>query len=188
MLLLFLESEEKMNSDKDIIRALKSNNYDIQNHAFEVLYNKYSRLIYVCINRYVQTKEDTEELTQDVFLKVYNSRDRLDETRNIKYYLTVTARNTALDFLKKKRLQYDNNEESINQFPDQEVQSNYLDIVASLEQYLSKEEIAIIMDKLICDYTFKEIADMRKMPIGTVMSKYSRAIKKFKKNYKGEIK
>ena len=145
-------------------------------------------MIYVCINRYVPVREDAEELTQDVFLKVYKSLDRLDENRNIKYYLTITARNTAIDFLKKKKIQCDVDDEVINQLPDQEVRSNYEDIVAILKQYLSNEEIDIIMDKLVCDYTFKEIAKIRKMPIGTVMSKYSRAIKKFKRNYKGEMK
>ena len=52
--------------------------------------------------QYVQNKEDAEEITQDVFVKVYQSFDKFQQKSTLKTWLYRITINESLDFIKKK--------------------------------------------------------------------------------------
>ena len=60
-----------MNSEKQIVNALKSKDEMEVNLALGYLYNNYCRLVYICILSLVKDKRDAEELTDDTFIKLF---------------------------------------------------------------------------------------------------------------------
>lgn len=70
--------------------------------AFRVLFLHWHQLLAGYLYRITESKELTEDLVQDVFLKVWLARESLPEVRNFKGYLLVVSRNQAYDTLKKR--------------------------------------------------------------------------------------
>ena len=166
-------------NDKILIKKLKSNNQVDIDEGFEVLYQKYSKLIYVCIHKYVNQRESVEDLVSDTFLKVYENRYNLKADKNFKYYLVTTAKNLAINFIKKKEnevdiLDVDVIDENVYQ------ESNLKDMIDILKKDLNDEEISIIINHLIYAYTFEEIAKKMCVSTNTIKTKYFRALKKVK--------
>ena len=73
------------------------------NESYRRIYEQYADLIYnLCLN-YLQNEADAEEVTQDVFLKVYQSIDHFREDSNLKTWIYRIGINKCLDFLKAKK-------------------------------------------------------------------------------------
>ena len=83
-----------------LIAAFDPVNGDLFNH----LYYKYSKNLYMIVMEIVKNNEDTEDIIQDTYRKVYMNIKRfhgLDDESTIKL-LTVYSRNTATDFIRKQ--------------------------------------------------------------------------------------
>jgi RNA polymerase sigma-70 factor (family 1) len=74
---------------------------DGNEHAFEVLFDRYRAKIYRLGLKFLKDPELAEEMVQEVFLKIWLKRTELGELRNFDSYLFIVARNTTLDSLKK---------------------------------------------------------------------------------------
>lgn len=68
--------------------------------AFARFYDLYNREIFQFIVRYVSSEPMAEDLTQEVFMKIWESRGRLREVQSFKAYLFIVARNHTLNSLK----------------------------------------------------------------------------------------
>lgn len=73
-----------------------------KHNSFTEIYNNHKSLVYSVALHYVQNIEDAEEISQDVFIKVYQSIHDFKEESNIKTWIYRIAINQSLDFLKKK--------------------------------------------------------------------------------------
>ena len=69
--------------------------------AFAGIYNKWQGSLSTFIYQITQSREMAAEVVQDVFLKIWMSRETLSEIQNFKAYLFVMSRNHALNALKK---------------------------------------------------------------------------------------
>lgn len=69
--------------------------------AFSQLYMKWQRALGAYIFRVTKSRELASEIIQDVFLKIWMSRETLSEINNFKSYLFVMSRNQALNALRK---------------------------------------------------------------------------------------
>lgn len=170
-----------MTLEHKLKHALKSrNSYNIH-MVFEEIYITYGRLVYFIIMKYVKNNMDVEDITQEVFLKFFNNLQKA-EIKNIKYYLVVSAKNAAINFLKAK-----NNkviiDENIILGQEQKEYSNeqYFMIISNMEKYMSDYEIEIVIQHTVYDYSFKELAKKYEKSINTIISIYHRAIKKYLK-------
>ena len=74
-------------------------------HHFEKLYHEYRILVYNVALNYVQNTEDAEEITQDVFVKVYHSLDNFNQKSSYKTWIYRITINQCLDFIKMKNSQ-----------------------------------------------------------------------------------
>jgi len=83
-------------SDEELLPALISGRAE----AFSVLYERYHRNIYQFIYKYVHSAAMADDLSQEVFIKIWNNRMQLKQVRSFKGYLLVTARNHTLNSLK----------------------------------------------------------------------------------------
>lgn len=72
-------------------------------NSFEELVIQYQDIVYNTILGIVQQEEDAEELTQDVFLKVYESVDTFRGDAKLSTWLYRIAVNKSIDFLRKQK-------------------------------------------------------------------------------------
>ena len=72
---------------------------------FEKLYHEYKTLVFNMALNYLQNIEDAEEITQDVFVKVYNSLDNFNQNSSYKTWIYRIAINQCLDCIKQKNSQ-----------------------------------------------------------------------------------
>lgn len=70
--------------------------------AFETLYNNFSSKVYNTALSYTKNVEDAEEITQEVFVKIYRSAASFKGDSSLNTWVYRIAVNTSLNFLKKK--------------------------------------------------------------------------------------
>ena len=124
-----------MSSDKQLIRAIKGGDTKSFEKLFERYYDRY--FSFACA--LLHDADAAEDVLQNVFLKLWLGRDRLDENRSIENYLLVSVRNEIFDYL---RLKY-NQTVVRGETPEKE------DISADIEEEMFWSETSDRMDKII---------------------------------------
>lgn len=155
----------------------------ISEKAFEKLYDKYVKLVYHIVYSYTRCREDAEDLTMEVFTKVYNNFDKYEEKNKIKEWISQIARNTALNFVtRKKDKDVIYNDELVDS--NHSYDTNHNELINIFETVLDEETKNIMIFKFIYNYTFKEIAQINDMTIGKVQGLYYDGIEKLREVYK----
>lgn len=88
--------ESKTHTDKNLVIDF----YNGCEDAYEHIYRLYFHKIYMFVLRYVVCKDLAYDLTQDIFLKIWEKRDQLTHAKNFQSYLYCMAKNHTLDRLK----------------------------------------------------------------------------------------
>lgn len=170
-------------SEKDLINLIKDGN-DIY---FTELVSRFSNLVKKVIGRFVKDYDILEELTQEVFLKIYNSIERFDTDYRFSGWIGIIARNTAIDHLRKNS-RYDQvyfedypgydfniscqNDDNIFQFIEKKQLSGFLKRrISELPPKYSK----VLKLRYYQDKSYEEIADIICKPMGTVKNRIFRA-------------
>ena len=121
--------------------------------AFTAVYNEYYPAIYYFVRRFIADREDAEDITADVFVKLWKMHANLESIANIKAFLYVAARNTCIDFLRYTQRQ-NANRKKLLYLLEQEPSEGPLqdDLWTEMLQYIYKE-----IDKLprSCRKVFK---------------------------------
>jgi RNA polymerase sigma-70 factor, ECF subfamily len=73
--------------------------------AFETLFHAHYGELCSFVRAQVGSADVAEEIVQDVLLRVWHNRSRLDPHQSLRQYLYRAARNHALNFLKRRRLE-----------------------------------------------------------------------------------
>jgi len=95
-----IKSINSKNEDMELIaKALKG-----EQKAFERLMSKYQQMIHNLIFRMIYKKEDVEDLTQEAFIKAFNSLEKFDKQFSFATWLCKIATNNCIDYLRKKKL------------------------------------------------------------------------------------
>ncbi len=158
-----------------------SPNREIMENGFNYIYNMYASLVYYISFDILKSKEDAEDIVNETFLKMYASRASIRNEKSLKYLLTTISKNLSINLLNKKikmrplEVEIPSNDLVVDEFAD--FKNKYKDV-------LDDDELAIVMDHLIADYSFREIAEKQNVTTSVISSKYRRAIQKLKKHYK----
>ena len=83
--------------DPALISRMKSGSQE----AFRSVYLAYFDPLLAFVSKLLGSVKDSEDIVQDVFSKLWETRDRIDPERNIKSYLYVISRNAALKHMQK---------------------------------------------------------------------------------------
>lgn len=83
--------------EKELVILLKNGNHD----AFERLYNTYWSQVYNFCRLYIKSVEDTKEIVQQVFIKIWEARTLIKEDENFKGFLFIITRNLIFNINKK---------------------------------------------------------------------------------------
>ena len=70
--------------------------------AFDTIYERYCRRLYAFILKYVKQKEDTEEIVQEVFIKIWEAREKINVYASFESFLYTIAYNSTISLLRKK--------------------------------------------------------------------------------------
>ena len=154
-------------------------------HEIEELYLKYKDNIYNYLYQLSLNKHTAEELTQDTFLKAFKYFNSFKAQSTVKTWLYSIARNTYLDYIKKRRLY---NEETIeeNEFAsknDDYSSSNEKIIIKGILNNLNEAERTLILLRDLYGFSYMEISTVMAVTIGQVKIGIYRARKKFKELY-----
>ncbi len=153
----------------------------IESFKIEVLPLK--NKLYRLAKRLLENVQEAEDVVQEVFLRLWARRDRLDELKSIEAFAMTITKNLSLDKLKSKGYKSDElterNEQIINLTPYKSLEINdsykkVLKIIGSLPE----QQRLIIHLRDIEEYDYNEIADIMNLSINTIRVNLSRARKK----------
>jgi RNA polymerase sigma-70 factor (ECF subfamily) len=130
-------NQQKNINDADLAHRIKFG----EKEAFQELYGRYVQKIYHFSLSYLNNETDAEELVQDVFLKVWEKREMLDSSQNIKAYIFKIAINTIYDFIRRKNI-----ESAFNDF----AKENYETSSNNTWDTVILEEMKTVLNKLVC--------------------------------------
>ncbi len=171
-------------SDYELVEKLQKGDLE----AFDQIFNKYGDRLFGFALNYLKSKEETEGLVQDVFLKIWENRKNLKKESSLKSYLfTIAYHNMCGLFRKKQNLEKFEREIGFtkNQSVDMEEQLEYKSTLEHVDQLIDKlpEKRKIIFIKSRKEgKSTKEIADEMNLAPGTVDNQISKALKFLRKN------
>ncbi len=84
--------------NSELVKLLKKG--DVM--AFDAIYNKYCRKLHGFVLMYLKQEEDAEEIVQEVFIKIWNSRDKMDVYASFESFLFTIAYNATMSLLRKR--------------------------------------------------------------------------------------
>ncbi|MFA5327475.1 MAG: RNA polymerase sigma-70 factor [Prolixibacteraceae bacterium] len=88
------------NKEVELVRKLK----DGDSSAFDLLFVRYSGKLYYFVNKYLNIKEESEEIVQDVFLNLWKHRKEIRSEEAFKSYLYKIALNNIRNYFVKKQV------------------------------------------------------------------------------------
>lgn len=174
-------NKENNNEDFYLIEKVKERNQD----AFKVLMIKYQPRIYSALFGYVKSKEDAEDLTQQVFIRVWN---KIDSFRGDSAFFTWVYR-VAINLAKNhvtsasyKKQKLNISDDVINfdypHFDSPESSVESIETSKIIKNFISTLPEILKTPFILREYegkTYEEIAQIIDCPIGTVRSRIFRA-------------
>lgn len=148
---------------------------------FEKFYLKYNKLVYGIAFSILKNKEDSEDIVQIVFSKLYSlSKENFPSKSEASWIYSLT-KNETISFLRKQsnNINFDN----IYEIQDYNNEiNNVIDKIEfnSLIDKLNELEKQIVSLKIISGFSFDEIGRLLKLPTGTVKWKYYKSINNLK--------
>ena len=145
--------------------------------AVEELYKNYKELVINIAFSIVKNRDLSEEIAQIVFVKIIKiDKSKLPISNESSWLYSVT-KNEIIEYLRKQH-----NEIDIDDIYDIPNLKNEIDEIIDIDNFntiikcLDEKEKEIVSLKIISDFTFKEIAEILRIPIGTVQWKYYKAV------------
>lgn len=162
-----------------------------QGWNFEAAAMPFVDALYNTAYRMTRNSEDAEDLVQETYLKAYKYYDKFEEGTNFKAWLFKIMKNTFINNYRKKQQKppqsdFADIEESFETQINQDWGRRAKDPEEELLENVLDEDLQRAMDELPPDYrmvvlladlesfSYKEIADILEVPVGTVMSRLYR--------------
>lgn len=149
--------------------------------SFRELVSRYKRLIFSVVYNLTKDKEELEDISQEVFIKIYKSLDKYNPEYKFSTWSVTIARNLCVDLLRKKKV-------SVTAI--EEIEGVSRDLNTPETRYLNKERalgVRKAIEELPEDYrmpvvlyyqkgkAYKEIAEMLNLPVTIVKNRLYRA-------------
>lgn len=175
-------------SDQQLIVAANRGSED----AYRSLVERYQRPVLSLLTRIVRDRAWAEDLAQETFIKAFRALDSFQIERKFSSWLFKIAHNTAIDALRRKRLDTVPIEEPQREGPDlldslpgsdidsPETALEGRDLGVALVRAMGelRPEYRAVMDlRFIQGLAYDEIAEIMDLPLGTVKTHLHRARK-----------
>lgn len=150
--------------------------------ALHEVYESYIGYIYTIVLQTVSNREDAEDVTSEFFMKLWRLADTYREGNGHRAWMAAIARNMAVDLLRKTKrevLTEVMTEDASDVSVEKEVIAD-MSLRQALDSLKSGEREVVHL-KIMGEMTFQEIADILKIPLGTVTWRYQNAIRKLRR-------
>ena len=162
--------------------------------AFGQLYQAYFSPVYKYIYFRVNTQEEAEDLSQDVFLKAFTSFKNYEDKGipALAYFYTI-ARTTIIDFYRKAKTPLASEEDLMNVVEESDgphevsAKSEEADVLKRRIKMLPEEQQHVITLRFLDDLSTKEIAEAMDKSEEAVRQIQSRGIKALRQKYETEF-
>jgi len=171
--------------------------------AFREIVNRYKNGLYAFLRHFINRQDLIEDVFQETFLQLFTSRESFDPGRPLRPWLFTIAANKAKDALRKQQraptatigtfadaqeMSFDDVLDSLTsdstkpyeKLEDGEVASQVRQVIADMPENL--REILILA--YFNQFSYKQMADVLSIPIGTVKSRLHTAVGRFAKDWK----
>jgi RNA polymerase sigma factor (sigma-70 family) len=157
----------------------------------EFFRTEYSRLVRF-VRRLIDdaTDRDAEDIVQDVMLGLFDKADVTAPIENLSAYIYSALRNRVTDMFRRKRdvtslatLVHESAEDAAHILEKKELRES---VVKAIEN-LSDDQKAVIIATEFEDRSFGELSEEWEIPIGTLLARKSRALKKIKRELAGSV-
>ena len=152
--------------------------------AFDTLYEKYCRKLYKFGFSLLKSKEETENLIQDVFLNLWENRHRVENNASIQSYVFTIAYHSAVSILRKKARDQqffdylttirEDLEDPVN------VEVEYKELTVKLEEIIKNlppRQKEIYLLHKVEGLRYEAIAEQLNISVNTIETHMSRALK-----------
>lgn len=149
--------------------------------AYTEIYHQYNTLVYRISVTILKNQEEAEDNTQSVFTKLWQMKPEQLPTEYETSWLYHVTKNEALNYIRKQKNML--TIEEIDHIADDKYN---LEDILSKEEYqkiiekLPKKEKEIVSLKILGQFSFREIAQILQIPMGTVQWKYYKAVHSLK--------
>ena len=184
-------------TDEELVAAI----LDGEAALYTDLVQRYQGRLVNYLNRFLFNVDESQELSQEVFLKVYRALDRYNPRYRFSTWLFRVAKNAAIDLLRKRRLKlvpmqrvgvYGETRE--REFPSEERDPYQVlrnlerrDAIGAAIDSLTDEYRELIQLRHFAEMTYEEIAEFKGMPLGTVKNKLFRGRRVLKARLAGYL-
>jgi RNA polymerase sigma-70 factor (ECF subfamily) len=149
--------------------------------AWGLLYREYAPAIFRFCRRAMPTREDAEDATMEIFMKLRGKLSQYDTTRSFTAWLYKVAANHCWDLLRRRRTRQDKETEDVDSMPLEHPEPSQLEklieqrsgeeVRKALEKMSSRARMALVM-RYYSDMSYDEIADalgVRRAFVGVVL-------------------
>jgi len=171
--------------------------------AFREIVTRYKDGLYVFLRHFLNHQDLIEDVFQETFIQLFTSRDSFDKTRPLRPWLFTIAANKAKDALRKQQrtatatigtladsqeMTFDDVLDTLtsdytmpyDELEDGEIASQVRQVIADMPENLREILILAYFNK----FSYKQMARVLSIPIGTVKSRLHTAVGRFSKDWK----
>jgi RNA polymerase sigma-70 factor, ECF subfamily len=169
--------------EADLIQKARGGNL----FAFEEMVKRYQRRVYAVARRIVQRHDVADDVTQEAFLRGYQALQSFDVERPFGPWICRIAANLAVNHVRSPQAREQELPEGHHEMPStaSDPLAGVLEDEAQrvLQQALAAlppDQRAVLVLRVVEDFSYREIADALQLEMGTVMSRLSRAREKLR--------
>jgi RNA polymerase sigma-70 factor (ECF subfamily) len=173
-----------------------------EQNAYAELVNRYQAYVFTLVLRMIKSREDAEEVAQDVFVKAYRSLADFRGESKFSTWLYTIANTTSITFLRKKKLDVHSlDNEKVFEVADSKdsglranlvEQKSRINMVNEAIAMLSPDDAEIITLFYKAEQNLEEISRILRLETNTVKVRLHRARtrlkEKMEKNFSEEVK
>ena len=149
--------------------------------AWGELYREFAPAMFRFCRRAMPTREDAEDATMEIFVKLKSKLGQYDPTRSFSAWLYKVAANHCWDILRRRRIRQDKETEDVESVPLEHPEPSQLEklieqrsgeeVRKALEKMGARARMALVM-RYYSDMSYDEIADalgVRRAFVGVVL-------------------
>jgi RNA polymerase sigma-70 factor (ECF subfamily) len=173
-------------SDRELLEMFR--NSDTKNYAFNLLMRKYQERLYWQVRKIVISHDDSDDVIQNTFLKVWGGLESFREDSQLFTWLYRIATNEALTFLKKKKTKFllplVDVEQQLSRTLESDPYVNGNELQIKLQQAILKlpEKQRIVFNmKYFDEMKYEDMSDVLGTSVGALKASFHHAVKKIEK-------
>lgn len=173
-----------MEEDLKLVEEVLKGNID----SFNILVNKYELNVLRFVYNTLRDREASEDITQEVFIAVYNKLYTFNKNYKFSNWLFQIARNRCIDYIRKYKRVYEANVEDMVEIVSNEISpqesAEYKEVKELVKKFINTlndiDKQIIILRYSNEHLTFSDIGDILNMTESSVKRRYYKARDKFK--------